>query len=481
MQVDEYGIADALARNNRASSSRATTSATPSCAGARTRFATSGVVPPDTGIVHQVNLEHLARVVFARRPTDPASSAYPDTLVGTDSHTTMVNGLGVLGWGVGGIEAEAAMLGQPMSHAGSPGRRRAADRASCREGATATDLVLTVTEILRKLGVVGKFVEFFGPGLAETAARRPRDHRQHGARVRRHLRLLPDRRGDPGYLRLTGRPDEMRRPGGGLLPRAGPVRRAGAPEPSYTKVVELDMASVEPCVAGPRRPQDRVPLPEVKKSFEAALPSLAKAKKPGTAGPTAWAAAARDIDPEHGSLVLAAITSCTNTSNPSVLMAAGLLAKKAVERGLASQALGEDVAGAGLAGGHRLPAAAGLLAYARNAWLPRGGLRLHHLHRQLGTAGSADIAGHRANARWWWRRCCLATATSKAACIPKCAPTTWLRRRWWWPLPWPVGWTSISTRSLGQGPRRPAGLPARHLAATRQNIRFAAFFSADPR
>ncbi len=215
-------------------------------------------MPPDTGIVHQVNLEYLARVVFTGEDGKGMAKAYPDTLVGTDSHTTMINGLGVLGWGVGGIEAEAAMLGQPVSML-IPQVVGFRLHGALREGATATDLVLTVTQMLRKKGVVGKFVEFFGPGLRGAAAGRPRDHRQHGARVRRDLRHLSRRRRDaalPAALGPLRRADRARR---GVRARSrGCSTRPTRQEAEYSDTLELDLATVEPSVAGPKRPQDRV-------------------------------------------------------------------------------------------------------------------------------------------------------------------------------------------------------------------------------
>ena len=308
------------------------------------------VVPPDTGIVHQVNLEYLARVIF-RETVDGRVLAYPDTLVGTDSHTTMVNGLGVVGWGVGGIEAEAAMLGQPISMLiPEVVGFRLVDRLP--EGATATDLVLTITERLRKLGVVGKFVEFYGPGLEFlTIADRAtlgNMSPEYGATIA----ICPIDEMTLDYLRLTSRD-----PGQVALVEAyakeqGLFRSATAPDPVYTTSIELDLSTVEPSLAGPKRPQDRVSLRQAKMKFEQALETMlaepkAKAKAPGkaddgtapAAAATAVAVAAPEIPPglealDHGAVVIAAITSCTNTSNPSVMIGAGLLARNAVQRGL---------------------------------------------------------------------------------------------------------------------------------------------------
>ncbi|HUK87639.1 MAG TPA: aconitate hydratase AcnA [Terriglobales bacterium] len=283
------------------------------------------VVPPDTGIVHQVNLEYLARVVFVAK--DGSARAYPDTLVGTDSHTTMINGLGVLGWGVGGIEAEAAMLGQPVSML-IPDVVGFRLTGRLPEGSTATDLVLTVTEMLRKKGVVGKFVEYFGPGLAALPVADRATIANMSPEYGATCGIFPVDGETLRYLRFSGRSEEQvalveaycKEQGLWAGDNAGVI---------YSDTLELDLGKVVPSVAGPRRPQDRVALPQVPESFQKALPSLVR---PGV-----------EVKPEaaknggrlrHGSVVIAAITSCTNTSNPSVMMAAGLVAKKAVERGL---------------------------------------------------------------------------------------------------------------------------------------------------
>jgi aconitate hydratase len=308
------------------------------------------VVPPDTGIVHQVNLEYLARVVF-KEEADGAMLAYPDTLVGTDSHTTMVNGLGVVGWGVGGIEAEAAMLGQPISMLiPEVIGFRLVDRLP--EGATATDLVLTITEKLRKFGVVGKFVEFFGPGLENlTIADRAtlgNMSPEYGATIA----ICPIDEMTLDYLRLTARDESHVQLVEAYAKEQGLFRRADSPEPLYTEILELDLSTVEPSLAGPKRPQDRVSLRGAKLGFQRALEGmLAERKaKPATAkhgemtSPSAGTsvaavATAPAVAPgmeglDHGSVVVAAITSCTNTSNPSVMIGAGLLARNAVQRGL---------------------------------------------------------------------------------------------------------------------------------------------------
>ncbi|MGH9176627.1 MAG: aconitase family protein, partial [Vicinamibacterales bacterium] len=288
------------------------------------------VVPPETGIVHQVNIEYLARVV-SQESSNGGAIAYPDTLFGTDSHTTMVNGLGVVGWGVGGIEAEAAMLGQPSS-------MLIPTVLGCRltgrlpSGATATDLVLTITEALRKHGVVGKFVEFYGTGLRHlTVADRVTLGNmcpEYGATVA----IFPIDEMTLEYLRLTGRDAAHVALVEAYARAQGLFRTDQTPDAAYSESIELELSTVEPSLAGPRRPQDRVSLGKAKSSFAAALADLKKGVKAAASG--GGAAVATETVLEHGSVVIAAITSCTNTSNPSVMIGAGLLAKKAVEKGL---------------------------------------------------------------------------------------------------------------------------------------------------
>jgi len=293
------------------------------------------VVPPDTGIVHQVNLEYLARVVMTA-DASYGKVAFPDTLVGTDSHTTMVNGLGVVGWGVGGIEAEAAMLGQPSSMLIPPvlgvkltGRLP--------EGTTATDLVLTITERLRKHGVVGKFVEFYGPGLEHlTLADRATLGNmcpEYGATIA----IFPIDAMTVDYLRLSGRDAERLELVETYARAQGLYRDKDSPDPVYTETIEVDLNAIEPSLAGPKRPQDRVPLKGAKQGFAQALPGMMVARGTMSGGVAAGGtavAAPPQAAVEHGSVVIAAITSCTNTSNPSVMIGAGLVAKKAVEKGL---------------------------------------------------------------------------------------------------------------------------------------------------
>ena len=297
------------------------------------------VIPPATGIVHQVNLEYLARVVLTR---DEAGTtvAFPDSLVGTDSHTTMINGLGVVGWGVGGIEAEAVMLGQPI-YMLTPEVIGFKLVGRIPEGATATDLVLTVTQILRAKGVVGKFVEFFGPGLAEMTLPDRATLANMAPEYGATMGFFPVDDQTLRYLELSGRPAELV----DLVERYGKeqglFRTDATPDPVFTDTVELDLSTVEPSLAGPKRPQDRVRLSDMKQAFHHALrapieergfaldeEALSKSATAKLDGATA--------ELRHGAVAIAAITSCTNTSNPSVMIAAGLLAKKAVEKGLRS-------------------------------------------------------------------------------------------------------------------------------------------------
>jgi aconitate hydratase len=291
----------------------------------QTGFRNLAIVPPDTGIVHQVNLEYLARVVFVHEEGGKRT-AYPDTLVGTDSHTTMINGLGVLGWGVGGIEAEAAMLGQPVSML-IPLVVGVKLTGRLREGATATDLVLTITEMLRKHGVVGKFVEYFGPGLEDLPLADRATIANMAPEYGATCGIFPIDKESVRYLKLTGRSDEQIALVEAYAREQGLFHDAKTPEAEYSELLSLDLATVESSLAGPKRPQDRVVLSKAGESFEKALPGLMKATKGEAKAPA-------NGHLHHGSVVIAAITSCTNTSNPSVLIAAGLLAKKAVERGL---------------------------------------------------------------------------------------------------------------------------------------------------
>jgi aconitate hydratase len=344
VQVDEFGKPEALSLNAQIEFSR-NKERYAFLRWGQTAFRNFAVVPPDTGIVHQVNLEYLARVVFTAESKSGPAQAYPDTLVGTDSHTTMVNGLGVLGWGVGGIEAEAAMLGQPLSML-IPQVVGFRLHGKLREGSTATDLVLTVTEILRKAGVVGKFVEFFGAGVGALSLADRATIANMAPEYGATCGIFPIDDETLRYLRLTGRSAADIELVDAYAREQGFFHGPTTPEAQYSSVCDLDLASVEPSVAGPKRPQDRVSLFKARKSFEDALPSLKKPKKKAADGPVldgdtnigyAPSSTAPSPDVKNGSVVIAAITSCTNTSNPSVLVAAGLLAKKAVEKGLATR------------------------------------------------------------------------------------------------------------------------------------------------
>jgi aconitate hydratase len=360
IQADAFGVPEAMRINQRLDYHRN---------GERYAFLKWGqqafenfrVAPPNSGICHQVNIEYLARVVFGAEERSNGSVnalAYPDTLVGTDSHTPMVNGLGVLGWGVGGIEAEAAMLGQPISML-IPEVIGFKLTGKLREGATATDLVLTVTQILRKKGVVGRFVEFYGPGIENVPVVDRATIGNMSPEYGSTCAIFPVDRLTLDYLRLTGRPETQIALVEAYMKEQGLFHDSGAPDPVFSDTLELDLSEVEPSIAGPGRPQDRIPLRRAKQAFAASLPALLppeprRSQKGADARtspderlhvwgesdskhvslmPTVGGVEALD----HGSVVIAAITSCTNTSNPSVMLAAGLLAKRAVERGLDRQ------------------------------------------------------------------------------------------------------------------------------------------------
>src|SRR5687767_3007855 len=352
VQVDYFGRADAFALNAELEFSRNRERYAFLRWGQRA-FNNFQVVPPDTGIVHQVNIERLARVVFSET-VNGRTLAYPDTLVGTDSHTTMVNGLGVVGWGVGGIEAEAAMLGQPSSML-IPQVLGVRLTGALPRGTTATDLVLTITETLRKVGVVGMFVEFFGEGLSSlTIADRATLGNmcpEYGATVA----IFPIDEMTLDYLRLTSRDESRVNLVEEYAKAQGLFRTASSEEAVYSETIELDLQTIEPSLAGPKRPQDRVTLKKAKGAFQTALPTMQVPSSKPLKGASAAEGGARQgvaagtgaiaqsgvavADPaldqlDHGAVVIAAITSCTNTSNPSVMIGAGLVAKKAVEKGL---------------------------------------------------------------------------------------------------------------------------------------------------
>src|SRR5450631_4470026 len=325
VQVDEFGTPQAFQLNAELEFSR-NKERYAFLRWGQTAFKNFAIVPPDTGIVHQINLEYLARVVFVGANGETGlPMAYPDTLVGTDSHTTMINGLGVLGWGVGGIEAEAAMLGQSVSML-IPQVVGVRLKNQLREGSTSSYLVLAVTEMLRKHGVVGKFVEYFCPGLQDLPLADRATIGNMSPEYGATCGIFPIDRETLTYLRLTGRSDEQIALVEAYAREQGLFHDANTPEANYSELLALDLSTVEPSLAGPKRPQDRVALSDARASFEKALPSLIKSGK--------GEAASGNGHLNHGSVVIAAITSCTNTSNPSVMLAAGLLAKKAVERGL---------------------------------------------------------------------------------------------------------------------------------------------------
>nr|MBW4053676.1 aconitate hydratase AcnA [Pseudomonadota bacterium] len=334
VQVDEYGSAGALAANTRIEFSR-NAERYAFLRWGQSAFRNFAVVPPSTGIVHQVNLEYLGRVVFDAQ-NNGAHSAYPDTVVGTDSHTTMINGLGVLGWGVGGIEAEAAMLGQPVTMLiPQVIGFRLIGRLS--PGATATDLVLTVTEMLRKKGVVDKFVEYFGDGLASLPLADRATIANMAPEYGSTCGIFPIDEETIRYLELSGRPRERIDLVTAYAKHQGFWRNQGEKSAQYTDVIELDLGTVEPSLAGPRRPQDRVPLKSAKSTYEIQAKKSAeerKARNANAQGKAQVTLEGKSFELEDGAVLIAAITSCTNTSNPSVMLGAGLLARKARERGL---------------------------------------------------------------------------------------------------------------------------------------------------
>jgi len=329
VQVDKYGTPEALKQNADLEFSRNKERYSFLRWGQK-GFANFKVVPPDTGIVHQVNLEYLARVVMEKD-----GWLYPDTVIGTDSHTTMINGLGVLGWGVGGIEAEAAMLGQSTSML-IPEVVGFRLHGTLPEGVTATDLVLTVTQMLRQKGVVGKFVEFYGPGAVALSLADRATVANMAPEYGATCGFFPVDAETLRYLELTGRPKEQIALVEAYLKEQGLFYSANSSDPEYSDTLELNLATVEPSLAGPKRPQDRVVLGDVKKSFADKLPEM-KPKSAVAASTGPQAVAGEKFSLGDGSVVIAAITSCTNTSNPSVLVAAGLLAKKAVEKGLSAK------------------------------------------------------------------------------------------------------------------------------------------------
>ena len=423
VQVDRFGGPDALAANARLELERNRERFT-FLRWAQGAFRGVRVVPPGSGIVHQVNLEHLASVVCFET-ANGEGRAYPDTVVGTDSHTPMVNALGVLGWGVGGIEAEAAMLGQPIPLV-IPQVVGVRLTGRLRDGVTATDLVLTLTALLRAHGVVGKFVEFGGPGLASLGvadrATLANMAPEYGATVG----FFPVDAATLAYLQLTGRDPAHVARVEAYARAQGLFRVDDAPEPLYSSLVPLDLGSVEPCLAGPRRPQDRLPLGEAKRGLRQTLAGLADLLATGTdpaevarwveeGGPVSASGGTGESDPPprtlgrlearvpveidgarvevgHGAVVIAAITSCTNTSNPSAMVGAGLLARKAASRGLRPRPWVKTSLAPGSRVVTRYLATSGLLVDLETAWLPPGRVRLHDLHRQQRPPARGDRA-----------------------------------------------------------------------------------------
>ena len=333
VQVDRFGTHDALARNTEIEFER-NRERYAFLRWGQKAFRDFKVVPPGTGIVHQINLEYLARVVFAREH-DGATRAYPDTVVGTDSHTTMVNGLGVLGWGVGGIEAEAAMLGQPISML-IPQVVGFELTGKLPEGATATDLVLTVVEMLRAKGVVGKFVEFFGDGLDHLPLADRTTIANMAPEYGATCGIFPIDEESIAYLRLSGRPESQIALVEAYARAQGLFRERGHRTADYSDTLALDMGTVEPCISGPKRPQDRITLREAKTVITGHLETMQEERGNG-AHSVAVGSGSTSYELRDGAVVIAAITSCTNTSNPAVLVGAGLLARNARERGLVVQ------------------------------------------------------------------------------------------------------------------------------------------------
>jgi aconitate hydratase len=298
----------------------------------QTAFDNFKVVPPGTGIVHQVNIENLAKVVYTR-DVDGVTQAFPDTCVGTDSHTTMVNGLGVLGWGVGGIEAEAAMLGQPVSML-IPRVVGFKLTGSIPTGVTATDVVLTITQMLRQHGVVGKFVEFYGAGVAEVPLANRATIGNMSPEFGSTAAMFPVDDVTLGYLRLTGRDDDLINLVEAYAKEQG-LWHDPSKEPAFSEYLELDLSTVVPSIAGPRRPQDRIEVSQAKSQFAADLPGYVQPGKEKQSASVSMGDQSFDL--ENGAVTIAAITSCTNTSNPSVMLAAGLLARNAAQKGLKSK------------------------------------------------------------------------------------------------------------------------------------------------
>jgi len=333
VQIDRYGSASALDLNNKIEFDR-NRERYSFLKWGQGAFQNFRVVPPNTGIVHQVNLEYLGRVVFDAQQPDGKHAAYPDTVVGTDSHTTMINGLGVLGWGVGGIEAEAAMLGQPITML-IPQVIGFKLTGTLKEGTTATDLVLTVTQMLREKGVVGKFVEFFGDGLDTLPLADRATLGNMSPEFGSTCAIFPIDAETLRYLRLSGRDAEHIQLIEAYAKAQGLWRHTGQDDPLYSDMLELDMGTVEPSLAGPKRPQDRIPLSAAATTYRKHLAAMTA--KRGSGGTATITLEGKDTELQDGAVLIAAITSCTNTSNPAVMVAAGLLARNAHAKGLQSK------------------------------------------------------------------------------------------------------------------------------------------------
>ena len=370
----------------------------------QTAFDEFKVVPPGTGIVHQVNIEYLARVVMQR-----GGVAYPDTVVGTDSHTTMVNGLGVLGWGVGGIEAEAAMLGQPVSML-IPRVVGFKLSGQLPDGATATDLVLTITEQLRKHGVVGKFVEFYGEGVGAVPLANRATIGNMSPEYGSTCAIFPIDEETVRYLRFTGR-DDAQIALVETYAKAQGLWHDPSVEPVYSEYLGLDLSTVVPSIAGPKRPQDRVALTDAAAAFREVLPAY-------TSDPSATAAVTAPdgttYDLPHGAVVIASITSCTNTSNPSVMVAAAPAGQEGRRARPGEPALGQDDARPRVEGRHRLLRPRRVDALPGEARFRPRRVRLCHLHRQLRAAAGRGVRRRSTRPISRWSRCCPATATSRA-------------------------------------------------------------------
>ena len=418
------------------------------------------VVPPGTGICHQVNLEYLAQTVWTSTGEDGDVVAYPDTCVGTDSHTTMVNGLGVLGWGVGGIEAEAAMLGQPVSML-LPEVIGFRLTGKLKEGVTATDLVLTVTQMLRKKGVVGKFVEFFGPGLSNmTLADRATIGNmapEYGATCG----FFPVDSETVRYLTMSGRAENRIALVEAYSKAQGLWRDTDSADPVFTDLLDLDLTTVVPSMAGPKRPEGRVPLEGIAEGFANAMETEYKKAADVHAR---YAVPGSGYDLGHGDVVIAAITSCTNTSNPSVLMGAGLLGSQRQPPRPEAEALGQDLACPGQPSRRRISREVGPAEGTRPDRLQPRRLRLHHLHRQFRTAARTDLQDHQRQGpdrcgrplrQPQLRRPRVARRAGELSCLAAAGRRLCARRH---------GQDRPHHRAARRGQGRQAGLPQGHLA-----------------